>query len=441
MLRSMLHVCSRRLLFVLLASVGIAACANSGKTATQDNSGDGDGGGGPRGPIGGDGTVGGGDDGSATIDIGDGSIRGDSSCQHFDVQFLPKTPLVYVLADRSGSMFQPISNADGGTSNEWVPLRTATLAVIQGLESQVAFGFGAYTGINPNTTANQCPILDSVPVALTNYQSIANVYNSLGQPMFKAETPAQKTLEVVAQALSLAASQDAGGGQPGGKYILFVTDGETDFCDDPNPVCPADAVVAELQKLYSQGIQTLILGIGSSLTSISTAVLQDFANAGAGIATLAPASSAQGAPLSPSDLYNQCNGVTGWHDLFTSAGLGAGQALGTYAAPGTAITNATLYTPDATNVTDLTSKFAAALRGVKSCSFDLQGKIKVDLPNAGKGRVTINGTAVPFDPANGWSMGSPTQLDLAGASCQMWRAIGTDISFDFPCEIIIPLAQ
>jgi hypothetical protein len=339
-------------------------------------------------------------------------------------------------------MFLQIATSDGGTTDEWTPLRSATLAVIQGLESQVAFGFGAYTGINPNTTANMCPILDTVPIAINNYRAIANVYTSLGQPTFKAETPAQRTLELVAQALTQAATAgDAGGGQPGGKYILFVTDGETDFCDDPNPLCPADAVIAELQKLYTQGIQTFILGIGSTLTNISAAVLQDFANAGAGIASFAPPSSAQGPPLSPTDLYNQCNGVTGWHDLFTSAGRAPGQALGTYAAQGSPVKNATLYTPDATNVMDLTSKFAAALSGVKSCAFDLQGKIKVDLPNAGKGRVTIDGNAVPYDAANGWSMRSETQLDLAGTSCQRWRTSGTTISFDFPCSIIIPLPQ
>jgi hypothetical protein len=425
----------------LLASLCIAACANSGKTPTQDNLENGDGS--ATGLPGSDGSTGAGYDGSGTIDIGDGSLRGDTSCQHLVVQFLPKIPLVYVLVDRSGSMFLKMATADGGTSDEWTPLRSATLAVIQGLESQVAFGFGAYTGINPNTTANMCPILDTVPIALNNYKTIANVYNALGQPTFKAETPAQKTLELVARALSQAAvsQADAGSGQPGGKYILYVTDGETDFCDDPNPVCPADAVIAELQKLRTQGIQTLILGLGSSLTNISAAVLQDFANAGAGNATLAPPGSAQGPPLSPADLYNQCSGVTGWHDLFNAAGLASGQALGTYAASGSTIANATLYNPDATNVTDLTSQFATALSGVKSCSFDLQGKIKVDLPNAGKGRVTVDGTPVPYDAANGWSMGSATQLDLAGASCQTWRTTGMNISFDFPCEIIIPLPQ
>jgi len=385
-------------------------------------------------------------DGGGGFVISDASAgsSGDA-CQHFDVQFVPKIPLVFVLADRSGSLFNTISTKDGGTTNEWIPLRTATLAVVQSLQSQVAFGFGAYTG---EAATMMCPIFDAAPIALNNYPAISTLYNSLGQPMFKAETPAQPNLEKVAQLLTqaVASQADAGSGsaglgQPGGEYILFVTDGETDFCDDGNAVCPADAVTAEIEKLYTQGIQTIILGIGSTLTGISGPVLQGFANAGAGITPLAPPNGGGGAPLLPTDIYNQCNGVPGWKALSTGAGLTMGQALGTYAAPDAGVTNAPLYSPDVTNVADLTNKIATALATVKSCSFDLQGKIKVDLPNAGKGKVSIDGTAVPFDPTNGWTMSSATQLDFVGSACQAWRATGKNVTFDFPCEIIITIPK
>lgn len=436
---------SRLSLALVTLGVGFAACAKSGNQGTPGDSivgGGGDGGaGGADGSVGTGGPSPGTDDGGGRIVLSEATVGGDA-CQHFDVQFIPQIPLVFVLADRSGSMFQRMPTADGGTTNEWDPLRTATLSVINNLDSQVAFGFGAYTGINPNTTPNMCPILPNVPIALHTYQAIANLYLSLGDPssMFKAETPAQMSLEKVAQFLSQAATAQAaaGMGLPGGQYILFVTDGETDFCDDGNPVCPTDAVIAELQKLRlsSQKIQTLILGLGSNLSNISGPALQDFSNAGAGLATLAPPGSAAGPPLLPGDIYNQCSSVPGWHQLFTAAGLSPGQALGTYA-PGAAVTNAMLYHPDPTNVMDLTNKIAAALQTVKSCSFDLQGKIKVDLAQASKGHVTIDGSPVPYDAANGWTMASATQLDLAGTACQQWRATGMHIAFNFPCDIII----
>ncbi len=382
-----------------------------------------------------------GDDGTGnTLIVADATASGDA-CQHLTVDFLPKVPLVYVLVDRSGSIFAQTPAGDGGTTNEWDPLRTATLSVIQSLQGQVAFGFSSYTGINPNTTPGMCPILDPPPtaasIALNDYPPISASYASLTQPAFKAETPAQKSLEAVGQALTQAGAQASlGAGQPGGKYILFVTDGETDFCDDGNAVCPADAVIAEIEKLYSQQIQTLILAISSNLSNISVPVLQGFANAGAGLPVLAPPGSAQGSPLAPTDIYNQCNNVTGWKQLFTAAGMQPGQALGTYAALDASAANATVFSPGGANVSDLTSKLAAALKTVKSCSFDLQGKIKVDLARAGSGRVAIDGTATPYDGTNGWTMSTPTQLDLVGQSCQQWRDTGKNITFDFPCDVI-----
>ncbi len=454
MIPAMRYACIRGLCPFVMGGALVAACATSGQSnngadgGIAINSGSSSSGAGPGGNGGSSGTGGA---SSGGIVISDSGTSGDA-CQQLDVQFLPKIPLVYVLVDRSGSMFQTMPVDGGGSSDEWDPLRTASLAVIQGLQSQVAFGFGAYTGINPNTTPGMCPILTEVPIALNNYSAIQTVYAPLGQPTFKAETPAELSLEKVAQSLANASAQiaaqadagvslgDAGVELPGAQYILFVTDGETDFCDDGNPVCPADAVVAELQKLSLQGITTLVLGVGSDLSSISGPVLQSFANAGAGLPTLAPPNGAQGAPLAPTDIYNQCNSVTGWHALFTAAGLPANAALATYA-PAAPATNATLYNPSATDVTDLTNQIGTALAGVKSCSFDLQGKIKVDLPNASQGHVTIDRTTIPFDATNGWTMTSATELDLEGAACQEWRTTGKDIHFNFPCQIIIPIAQ
>ncbi len=453
MIRAMFSRAIRHSPALVVVAACIAACAKSGNTLGSDPMSTGEGSGSGGGLVaGGSGGGGGGYAVDASLPNGLGSGGGPvfttpdamashDACQELAVNFVPKIPLVFVLADRSGSMFDALKGADGGTTNEWDPLRTAALAVIQSLQSQVAFGFGAYTG---NAATKMCPILDTVPVALNNFAPIQALYSSLGQPMFKAETPAQMSLDAVAKTLAQAAASQAdggAGGQPGGQYILFVTDGETDFCDDGNAVCPADAVIAELEKLYTQGITTMVLAISSNASNISVPVLHAFANAGAGIMPLAPPSSAAGAPLSPTDIYNQCNGTLGWKQLATTAALGMNQALGTYTLPDAGVANATLYSPDATNVADLTNKIAAALNTVKSCSFDLQGKIKVDLAQAGSGKVTVDGVALPYDPNNGWTMTTATQLDLTGTACQAWRAKGMKIDFAFPCEIIISVAK
>ena len=102
------------------------------------------------------------------------------------------------------------------------------------------------------------------------------------------------------------------------------------------------------------------------------------------------------------------------------------------------------FKPSAADQNMLLTQLSKALAGVKSCTFDLGAdNVKVDLSRPDlveSGRVVVNGTAVPFDPANGWSMASETIVTLAGAACDTWRdpTVATSISFDFPCDIFIP---
>jgi hypothetical protein len=51
----------------------------------------------------------------------------------------------------------------------------------------------------------------------------------------------------------------------------------------------------------------------------------------------------------------------------------------------------------------------------------------------------IEGAGQPHNDASGWKMNTPTQLELTGKSCELWRKPATKkIDFQFPCEIIIP---
>lgn len=432
--------CARRWLPLVSTALIAAACATangvpsggSGSNASNNTLGT------SSNSSGQSGSVSGNTFGSSTATGDDGST-GDA-CQHLDVQFVPKIPLVYVLADRSGSSFNTVALPDGGMPYSWDVLRDATLPVINSLQSQVAFAFGAYTGINPNTTPGMCPILDTVPVALNNYSNILAKYQpgSTARPTFKAETPATLSLAAAGQTLLQAGASLGDAGTPGGKYILWVTDGETDFCDDGSCICPADAVIAEVQKLYTQGIQTLILGLPSSICAMGPQILQAIANAGAGVPTVAPPLNAGEAPASATTIYQQCNGRSGWNALLTAAGLPANSALATYSQGDASATDVPYFRPDATSVADLTSKISSALQTVKSCSFDLQGKIQVIVSMADQGRVAIDGASIPYDATNGWTMASATQLDLVGTACDTWRKTGMNITFDFPCQILIP---
>jgi hypothetical protein len=369
---------------------------------------------------------------------GAASTGAGGACMEKKYQFVPKTPTVFLLVDQSGSMFQchTPGGAKSATANEcadhadtsWYPLRDGVLQVVQQLGATVRFGFSSFTGEQGDA---MCPTLDPVLPALNDAAAIAARYNALTPPR-KGETPSKAALVQVANLLAMDTMA------PGEKFILFVTDGQPDYCDDGNELCPPDSVVGELQTLAKTNLRTIVFGISSPLTTISDSVLQAFANAGAGqpVAYLNADVNA---------IYDQCAGVPGWAADFAATNKPAMRpsTIGSYV-PATAITaNAPVFKPDLTNQTALVNEISNALSGVKSCVFDLSdptnGKpIMVDTTQLDNAHVFIMGTEVPLDDTNGWHMTSDTQLTLSGTACDTWRnPMNTTIDFQFPCQIIV----
>lgn len=363
-------------------------------------------------------------------------------CQQAEREFAPKIPTVFMLVDRSATMFDAIP----GTNNvsAWSALRVGALEVMRELEGSVRFGFGAFAGRGPT---DQCALeLTTVPAAIANFGAIAGMYQPLEKPAPEIkETPTSVVLPKIADQLRADPFE-------GDKYILFVTDGEPDYCDDGNARCPPDSVVSVLQKLASPvddagqpqvPIQTLIFGITSPGANVRASVLQAFANAGAGL-PVAPLVLNENEVYDPLRVYNECRGVPGWLADFTAAGKGVGETIATYAADPTLGGAAPVYRPDPTDQAALTEQIRTALAGVKSCTFDLaEDGVEVDLMRADLGErahVIVNGTAVPLDSTNGWHMLTETTVQLEGSACSDWRnpTIETSISFDFPCEIFVP---
>jgi hypothetical protein len=364
-------------------------------------------------------------------------------CQQAERTFVPNIPTVYLLVDRSGTMFDPIAN----NLSAWTALRGGVLNVMRELEGSVRFGFAAFSGANMG--ANMCQLdVPSVAPALNNYGAIAALYEPLAQPVNSKDTPTVLALS------QIAAQLEADTSTIGDKYILFVTDGEPDYCNDGNPICPPDSVVGLLQRLSSsvdasgaarQPIQTLVFGVSSPTATIRQEVLQSFANAGAGLPVMALAPNANQAP-DPNAIFDQCAGEPGWRTDFTATGKTAvrGETIGDYVLDATLAGNAPVYRPDPTDQAALTDQIRAALAGVKSCTFDLgEDDVQVDLTRQDLGqlaRIVVNGSPVAFDPVNGWSMSSETTVTLAGQACESWRTptVQTSISFDFPCDVFVP---
>ncbi len=372
---------------------------------------------------------------------------GATTCQMANYTFEPKIPTVFVMVDRSGSMFDCLSTTNvepscGSQTGQgslddtaWAKLKAASLAVIQSLQDQVRFGFASFTGTNP-TSGGTCPMLDQVAPALNNSTPIATLYNSLSpqpnttQSGQKFETPARQSLDTIGAALLADTS-------PGDKYILFVTDGQPDYCDDANSLCAPDSVIGGLQALKAKGVTTIVMGLQSASNDLAPGILQAFANAGAGEETLPPVRANQDA----FSFYDQCNSVTGWHADLVASGKAAarGVTLGTY---GAAAGPTKPYAPAAAEQAAIVAQLSAALSGVKCCTFDLSNvngqSIKVDLNKLGEASVKVENVAVPLDMTNGWSMASASQLVLNGTACDNWRQPdNSDIAFNFPCNTII----
>jgi hypothetical protein len=219
-----------------------------------------------------------------------------------------------------------------------------------------------------------------------------------------------------------------------------VTDGEQDYCNDGDFACPTDSTVYHLQTLAAKGFKTFIFGLPMKSDDVQQqmrypAVLQAFADAGMGV-PVAPVLPPGG--TAPVNIYYNCQGVPEWTAEATAAGTPAMQPLATYAA---ASGGAKVFTPDPTNKDALRDEIAKVLSGVKSCTFDIGGGIKVIQDLLTEAHVYVQDQEVPLDTtmANGWYMPTDTQIQLVGAACDNWRMPqNTKIDWDFPCKILVP---
>jgi hypothetical protein len=434
--------------------MSLAGSGGSGNAIGQGGSG------GSRGTGGSIVSSGDGGGGGDIVIAGDAGPSDAAGCQQKDVMFTPTNPTVYLLVDRSGSMFHCLTGSTGDavcadmTNTSWYNLKTAIEAVLPQLDSQVRFGFSTVYGTNP-TGGGSCPsiqgmLTNNVAPALNNAGPIAALYDGLPFPPnstqvgIKFESPISESLGNVTKALT----SDA---DPGSKYILFITDGQPDYCDDSNGLCAPDSVVWQLQKASTAGISTIVFGIQTSLFDLAPGVLQAFANAGAGEPTIAPVR-AGGTTF---DFYDQCDGVAGWaSDLAASGQTPArGVTLGTYM---TTMGPTVPYTPSASDQSMLVGQLSKALSGVRSCTFDLS-TFTIDTSKLSEAQVYLvdgsgNKNVLKLDSSqtNGWYMTdittnsqgtmTATTLQLFGPACDQLKSPSTvDIKFNFPCDLIITI--
>jgi hypothetical protein len=380
-----------------------------------------------------------------------GTGGGAGICQTAEFNFEPKIPTVYLVVDRSGSMFHCLSMSQNvcptKSDTSWSQLKDAMETVMMSLDSQVRFGFTTIYGTNP-AGGGSCPLAtagtlaDNVAPAMNNAGAIKLVYDLLPWPLEadssttgkKFESPAMYAIRAATKALTAITA-------PGDKYIIFITDGQEDFCDDALEICASDSTVGALQAAFAANIKTIVFGLQTTQFNLPAGVLQAFANAGAGEPTVASLTSG----LDNTAIFDQCQGVTPWKADLTASGhpttRGPTAVVGTYA---TTAGPTMPFKPNASDQTMLVNQLSTAIAGVKSCSFDLTdvgGKsIKVDTTKLSSAHVLIMGTDVPLSATNGWNVdaATPTTLTLSGTACDKWRMpANKTIDFQFPCGTII----
>jgi hypothetical protein len=337
------------------------------------------------------------------FNVGDQADR--VGCSQLAISFEARTPTALIVVDRSSSQW------DNYPNNTWEPMKAGILDVVREVQADIRVGMVTYTGKNGGACPDLYPAMDQVTFDKNNYSVVEANINAVGKPDYKGETPTAVTLQ---QALPVLLADPS----PGDKVMLLVTDGDPDFCNDPDRICAMDAVIGAVQEAYRQGVSTTVFGL--KRPELSEQHLRDVANAGTGQPVALP----QGVN-SEADLRNRCRSNP------------AGTLPGTYAAVGG---NAPYFQPNGTDTAALGEALDAVIYGIRSCVFDLAGAAEVNADQAAAARIVIDGGApLVYGDPNGWQLPSPTRVELLGSACQQLKNPATGgIDFDFPCESLIP---
>jgi hypothetical protein len=337
-----------------------------------------------------------------------GSQAVNKGCSQLDISFEAQTPTALLVVDRSSSQW------DNYPNDTWDPMKAGLLEVVQGVQKDIRIGMVTYTGQNGGTCPDLFPAMDQVTFDKNNYSSIETNLNAVQKPSYKGETPTALTLQ---QAVPVLLNDPS----PGEKVLLLVTDGDPDFCNDPDRICAMDAVIGQVQAAYAKGVTTTVFGLRrAGSEALSEQHLRDVANAGTG----QPVAWPQGVN-NDTDLRNRCKSNP------------PGSLSGTYAAQGG---SAQFFQANGTDTVALGSALDAAINGIRSCIFDLAGAAQIDSSHAAGATITIDGGApLLFGDPNGWQQRTETQIELVGNACQQLKNPATKgISFDFPCDTLLP---
>jgi hypothetical protein len=289
-------------------------------------------------------------------------------CASVEVSTRLVTPEVTVIVDQSLSMENVLS---GGVSR-WDAVHnvlTGPTGLVTETERVVRYGLALYSDVQGGSP--RCPIVTPVPSALNNRAAINTAFTA-ADPM--GETPTGDSINAILSATSPDPTDDP-------RIFILATDGGPDRCGMPDAHDDAsrNLSIAAVQRAYTMGIRTFVIGVGSG--SVPTSHLQALARAGQGGA-------------------------------------------------------ATAMHYEAGDVAALTTAMRTIVRGEISCTLELDGR--VDPMEACAGDVRLNGINIRCDDVNGWRPIDETHIEILGTRCEtLTTSDVARVQATFPCSAII----
>jgi hypothetical protein len=308
------------------------------------------------------------------------------NCPSVVVDVKPVVPLVQLLIDQSGSMTAQFGTVNGQALDRWQAVRYAltnqTAGAVTKLQDRVRFGATLYYSRGGNRNGATCPLLTrstGMPAGLPQLNNRAAIDALLANNKPDSDTPTAESVDATARDIAEYA-KSVPAGTP--RVLILATDGDPDTCPDPdsNGSAASQALSEKaVQNAYAAGVRTYVLSVGPDA---SRPHLRKLANAGAG------------KPLTPdSEAFYQGN-----------------------------------------NPAELVNAFGTILRGVRTCTFMLNGDVSGE--GVAQAKVTLNGKALAY--GTDWTLMGSRTLVLQGGSCDTFKAAETaTLSAEFPCGTVL----
>jgi hypothetical protein len=310
----------------------------------------------------------------AELAVPSGRLGAPSDCVDITRRYASSAPTLMLLIDRSSSMRESF-----GASTRWNVLRDAIVDPEEGLltwlDASANIGLIAYTSLDGYERGRECPILEREEVRVDNAEHIRRFYSGV-EPLLGGDTPTADAIDVAVSSVSAVAAGSA-------RYVLLLTDGVPDTCAEPDPQNGFDDAVDAVLRAREQGVLVKTVGVSPE---IERRGLQRMANAAAG------------------------------KSLDLEYGEDAGAELPLYAS---------------TEPRELAAQLQGVFGDARSCSVELGAD--VDPRRAREGRVVIDGRALDYRGADGWSFASSDSIELHGRACSSVLGSGAQLEIHFPC--------